>query len=151
MKIFFRAILVILFGVFWQNCSPIHEPFSEESESFNISSIYPYVEAPSYFDDVQIVEKIEDGGVWNYKFVATVVDANQEDTLLDVEVSVFDGQGKRVCPRVLATVNRTMNHIEVTECKSTNELSLLKVVLRAAETGGALKEISSKEFDLTQL
>lgn len=134
------SLLVLTF----QNCSSQHQG---EEESFSLQAIYPYEVSPQFFADVQIVGKEKNSGDWNYQFVASIVSVDNEDDFVDVELIFFKEDGSILCPRVTAQVNRGSNHIEVTSCKSSEDLKTLKVEVRAAISGESLKTIKVHNFE----
>ena len=140
--IFTAIVLVIAF----QNCSPQHTP--DHVGTFNIQSVYPYQSKPTYFDDVQIIAKDKSGSTWSYKFIASVVHAENENSILDVELTVLKESGDLVCPRVEAQVTRGTNHMEITNCTSSEDLSVVKVEVKAAKAGENLATLRVHTFEL---
>ncbi len=144
-----KYICLIPIVFLFNNCDSNH--LRNPEQTVDVASIFPFNEKGQYFQNVQIVEKSEDSGVWNYQFIASIADADQESTELDVEFDVVDGEGNRVCPRSVTTVNNSNNHIQIASCESTTNYSALKVVVRAAPKGQALQEIATHDFDLSNL
>ncbi len=135
--------------VSFNNCGSHH--LRDIEQTINVSSIFPFTRKAAYYHNVQIVEKKEVDGVWSYQFIASVVDADNEDSNIDIEIDILDSKGKRVCPRTLETVNRTSNHIQISACETPVDHQGLTVEVKAAPEGQSRQLIASEKFDLSNL
>lgn len=144
-----RIFIFLPFLFLFNNCDSSH--LIDREATVTLSSIFPFKMKSQYYQNVQIVNKSEESGVWNYQFIASVVDAEQEESDVDVEIDVLDGSGNRICPRTQATVNRSNNNIQVLECKSTTDFGALKVEVKAAPAGQSLQSIALHDFDLSNI
>ncbi len=144
-----KMLIFCLVIVSFNNCGSHH--LRDIEQTINVSSIFPFTRKAAYYHNVQIVEKKEVDGVWNYQFIASVVDADNEDSNIDIEIDILDSKGKRVCPRTLETVNRSSNHIQISSCETPNDHSALTVEVKVAPEGQSRQLIASEKFDLSNL
>lgn len=133
-------ILLLAGLMVYQNCSPQHTDQVAQASSLNIFSMFPYGEDDLYYDDVQIVEKVQVGNEWSYKLIASIVNVEEEDELVEVDFMIYDINGDLVCPRLSGSVNRSTNHLQLPDCRSTLNLDHLKVEVHAGAPG-AMKQL----------
>ncbi|MCB0378353.1 MAG: hypothetical protein KDD33_07660 [Bdellovibrionales bacterium] len=152
-------ILVFMFAstIAFQNCSATHTTTNLSSECGDqgqcvgsLQDLYPYSTKPSFYEDVQLINKVLDAGEWNYQFIASVVDIDNPDQNIDVEIHLLDGDGKLVCPRTTATVNRSNNHIEIAECKNSAELDVIVAQIKV-DNGSGMEVTREIELNLSGL
>ena len=137
------CISVLMF----QNCS---QPFHQEGSSMNLSLMYPYYsQKPDYFDNVQLTAVLQDGDIWRYQFVASVVSIETPEADIDVDIQIHDQHNAIICPRFTATVKNTNNHLEIPDCTSAKKISEAKIDVRAKlTTESTFQLINTYEFDL---
>ena len=144
-------ILISTFSavLFFQNCSGSKHA-STSGTYVNLSSIYPYFEQkPVYYENIQLTTAFNDGGVWKYQFVASVVYADAPSEEVDVEIRIFDQNQNILCPRRTARVKNTNNHIEIPDCQSSQKATLARIEIHAKlATERVLNKISTYTFVL---
>ncbi len=151
-KIVFVTLVFILSVIFLQNCGETSaKQFGYTSSS--MYNLYPYhKEAPSYFADVQVVDKQKiNASTTTYRLIATAVSTADENSNIDVEILVMDSSETLLCPRIITSANRGNNHIEVDNCISTDDVNSIIVKVLAGPEGGELEEARSQSFDLQHL
>ncbi len=154
-KMFIGLFLFTALVVLLQNCGNMTGSGLGYSSS-SLSALYPYHKsAPSYFADVQIIDKVNVGSPqtpnYSYRFIASAVSTSDENANIDVEILVMDSAETLVCPRIIESVNRTNNHLEVDSCFSSDDLNSITIKVFAGPVGGDLVEVRSQTFDLSGL
>lgn len=156
MKKYLIGILVVVSSiVLLQNCGEINSN-SFDYKSSSLNSLYPYhAAAPSYFADVQVVDKQKisgnSGTNYSYRLIATAVSTADENSQIEVEILIMDSSETLICPRIIQTVNRATNHLEIDNCITTDDVDSIVVKVLAGPVGGELEEARSQIFDLSNL
>lgn len=135
--------------VAFQNCSGF-QPASETFSGFSIETIYPYQSKPSYYEDVQLVSKLQVGDQWNYQLIASIVNIENPKDKVDVRIEILDPSGNIFCPGVEKQVNYANNHIEIDTCESDLEPPSLEVVI-SVQSGSVYQEIRRIQLDLSSV
>lgn len=128
------AVLLFLCGVLlgFQNCGSEHTiDKSSTTGGVSIQSVYTYTTKPKYFDNVQLIAIQNVSGGFNYQFIASIVLADNPAQSIDVRYTFNNSSGGLVCPRVMATVNRGNNHIEIASCQSTTQQTSMNIIVEA--------------------
>jgi hypothetical protein len=153
--VFAVIVGLILSVLIFQNCG---DNFSSSQRAlggqYRLIDLYPYkTEAPDFFEDIQLVSFSHDpeSNLYVYQFIASVVDIEDEEQVLDVEVLIRDTDGNLVCPRVTQQVNRSSNHIEVPDCETERVLTQIEAYLRVARPGQEFQDLRVHNLDLRAL
>jgi hypothetical protein len=150
-----KIALIISLSLFsllaYQNCG--QKISSGQSSSQSVSSVYPYYsEKNEFFDSVQLIKAdVQADNSIDLSFAATIAYADDPEAILDVEYRVQDENGDLVCPRIIAQVNNSNNHIEIDDCLAVKQLKSVTVVVQAklkTESQSHLRTVSSSKFSL---
>jgi hypothetical protein len=129
---YLSILLSVCTLMIYQNCSPSHKGENGSSAVFSAEAVYPYYEEkPTFFDSVQLTKVFKEGSLWKYQFVASVVFIDEPEKNIDVEIKIFDQDGKILCPRKVITVNFNNNYISIDNCQSNKQAILAKIELYA--------------------
>lgn len=153
-RAFMSTLMILVSGLLtlsiFQNCSPSHSGSATETDTFSMTAVYPYLNAkPTYFDNIQLTDVVNDSGVWRYQFVAGIVYIDDPTKNIDYQINITDEDDNLLCLSKTGRINSSSNHIMIDNCNSSNKAEIVRIKVRAKlATESTYSVVSDYDFEL---